>query len=110
MSCVEIEQQGCDLCAQRPSGARGSCAEIAQEGNDGSNGHSLKRVGKVRMHPGKSTLPGRLCIDERTTHVTYTDVRRVVRQVGGFNYREARLAKMECTPDGVVVDLRVYGC
>ena len=42
--------------------------------------------------------------------MTYTDVSRVVRQVGGFNYREARPANMECTPDGVVVDLRVYGC
>ena len=42
--------------------------------------------------------------------MTYTDVRRVMRQVGGFNHREARPANNKCTPDGVVVDLRVYGC
>ena len=47
------------------------------------------------MHPGKSTLPGRLCIDERTTHVTYTDVRRVVRQVGGFNYRDGEAGEQQ---------------
>ena len=42
--------------------------------------------------------------------MTYTEVIRVVGQVGGFNYCEVRPANLKCTPNGVVVDFRVYGC